>query len=140
MNCSHNCKMCRICRYMCRHAKNFIIKTLCVINAFSLVFWICLTDSVISWQPYLIILVNSLFLWLVAYVNGWVCDTKPYYDYRKKVIMLSVYREDKPLMNEDKFTFEDSQILKSLRESDKLTEREKLAVQRLYRTYQYMVD
>lgn len=54
--------------------------------------------------------------------------------------MLSRYREDKPLMDEDKFTFEDSQILESLRESDKLTEREKLAVQRLYRTYQYMVD
>ena len=53
---------------------------------------------------------------------------------------VSVYREEKPLAGDDRFTFEDSQILKKLRESDRLTEREKLAVQRLYRTYQYMVD
>lgn len=53
---------------------------------------------------------------------------------------MSVYREDKPLENEDRFTFEDSVILKKLRESDKLTDREKLAIQRIYRTYQYMID
>ena len=53
---------------------------------------------------------------------------------------MSAYREEKPLTEDDRFTFEDSQILKELRESDRLTEREKLAVQRLYRTYQYMVD
>ena len=53
---------------------------------------------------------------------------------------MSAYREEKPLTEDDTFTFEDSQILKELRESDRLTEREKLAVQRLYRTYQYMVD
>ena len=53
---------------------------------------------------------------------------------------MSAYREEKPLTEDDIFTFEDSQILKELRESDRLTEREKLAVQRLYRTYQYMVD
>ena len=53
---------------------------------------------------------------------------------------MSVYREDKPLTEDDRFTFEDSRILGELRESDRLTEREKLAIQRLYRTYQYMVD
>lgn len=53
---------------------------------------------------------------------------------------MSVYREEHTLTKDDKFTFEDSQILNKLRESDRLTEREKLAVQRLYRTYQYMVD
>lgn len=53
---------------------------------------------------------------------------------------MSAYREEKPLTEDDRVTFEDSQILKELRESDRLTEREKLAVQRLYRTYQYMVD
>lgn len=53
---------------------------------------------------------------------------------------MSVYREGHTLTENDKFTFEDSQILNKLRESDRLTEREKLAVQRLYRTYQYMVD
>lgn len=53
---------------------------------------------------------------------------------------MSAYREEKPLTEDDRSTFEDSQILKELRESDRLTEREKPAVQRLYRTYQYMVD
>lgn len=53
---------------------------------------------------------------------------------------MSKYREDVLLLEDDKFGFEDSQILQKLRESDRLTEREKLAVQRLYRTYQYMVD
>lgn len=53
---------------------------------------------------------------------------------------VSKYREYKPLPDEDKFTFEDSEVIRRLLESKKLTEREKLAVQRLYRTYQYMVD
>ena len=53
---------------------------------------------------------------------------------------MSVYREEKALTDNDRFTFEDSEILRKLRESDKLTEREKLAVQRLYRTYQHMTD
>lgn len=38
---------------------------------------------------------------------------------------MSAYREEKPLTEDDRFTFEDSQILKELRESDRLTEREK---------------
>lgn len=53
---------------------------------------------------------------------------------------MSVYREYKPLEEEDRFTFEDSEVLDALRQSDKLTERERLAIQRLYRTYQYMID
>jgi len=69
MNCLHKRKMCRVCRYVRRHAKNFIIKGLCVVNVFSLMFWVCLLDSIISWQPYLIMLVNAAFLALVAYAN-----------------------------------------------------------------------
>lgn len=53
---------------------------------------------------------------------------------------MSAYREEKPLTEDDRFTFEDSQILKELRESDPIDSKGKLAVQRLYRTYQYMVD
>lgn len=53
---------------------------------------------------------------------------------------MSVYREEKPLTEEDRFIFEDSIVLEELRKSDRLTEREKLAIQRLYRTYQYMLD
>lgn len=45
-----------------------------------------------------------------------------------------------PLEKDDRFTIEDERVIKALRESKKLTEREKLAIQRLYRTYQYMTD
>lgn len=69
MNCSHDCKMCRVCKYIRKHFKNFIIKTLCVLNAFSLVYWICWIDAIISWQPWVIMLVNASFLILVAYAN-----------------------------------------------------------------------
>lgn len=84
MNCSRNRKMCRMCKYIRRHFKNFIIKALCVINAFSLAFWLCAIDAIISWQPYVIMLVNGLYLGLVLYANGWVCDTKPYYERMEK--------------------------------------------------------
>lgn len=53
-----------------RKLKNFIIKALVIINLFSLMFWMCLVDSIISWQPFVIMLVNISFLWLVAYANG----------------------------------------------------------------------
>ena len=38
-------------------------------NAFSLVYWICWIDAIISWQPWVIMLVNASFLILVAYAN-----------------------------------------------------------------------
>ena len=76
MNYLHKRKFCRVCRYARRHAKNFIIKTLCVVNAFSLLFWMCLIDSIISWQPVAIMVVNVIFLYLVAYANGWVYGTE----------------------------------------------------------------
>lgn len=84
MNCSRNCRICRTCRYIRRHAKNFIIKTLCTINAFSLIFWICAIDAIISWQPYVIMFFNALFLWVVAYANGWVYNIEPYYERMEK--------------------------------------------------------
>lgn len=64
----------------------------------------------------------------------------PCKDFRKKVNKNECIQRRKTIDKDDRFTFEDSQILNKLRESDRLTEREKLAVQRLYRTYQYMVD
>ena len=63
-----------------RKLKNFIIKTLVIINLFSLIFWMCLVDSIISWQPFVIMIVNILFLWLVAYANGYIYDTERYYE------------------------------------------------------------
>lgn len=67
-----------------RKLKNFIIKTLVIINLFSLIFWMCLVDSIISWQPFVIMIVNILFLWLVAYVNGYIYDTERYYERLEK--------------------------------------------------------
>lgn len=84
MNYLHKRKFCRVCRYARRHAKNFIIKTLCVVNAFSLLFWMCLIDSIISWQPVVIMAVNIIFLYLVAYVNGWIYGTEPYFQRLEK--------------------------------------------------------
>ena len=84
MNYLHKRKFCRVCRYARRHAKNFIIKTLCVVNAFSLLFWVCLIDSIISWQPVVIMVVNIIFLYLVAHVNGWIYGTEPYFQRLEK--------------------------------------------------------
>lgn len=84
MNCSHDCKMCRVCKYIRKHFKNFIIKTLCMLNAFSLFYWMCWIDAIISWQPWVIMLVNASFLILVAYANGWVYNTGPYYERMEK--------------------------------------------------------
>lgn len=67
-----------------RKLKNFIIKALVAINLFSLIFWMCLVGSIISWQPVAIMIVNISFLWLVAYANGYIYDTEPYYEQLKK--------------------------------------------------------
>ena len=75
MNYLQKRKLRRVSRYARKHAKNFI-KTLCVVNAFSLLFWMCLIDSIISWQPVAIMAVNVIFLYLVAYANGWVYGTE----------------------------------------------------------------
>ena len=57
----------------------FGIKLLTALNAFSLMYWICWIDYIISWQPYVIICVNGAWLMLVLWANGWVYDTEPYY-------------------------------------------------------------
>ena len=67
-----------------RKLKNFIIKTLVITNLFSLIFWMCLVDSIISWQPFVIMIVNISFLWLVAYANGYIYDTERYYERLEK--------------------------------------------------------
>lgn len=67
-----------------RKLKNSIIKTLVITNLSSLIFWMCLVDSIISWQPFVIMLVNISFLWLVAYANGYIYDTERYYERLEK--------------------------------------------------------
>lgn len=80
MSCSEKtCKICKACRYSRKHFKNFVIKTLVVINTISLFYWIGLIDFIISWQPYAIMLFNATFLFLVSLANGWVYGTKRYY-------------------------------------------------------------
>jgi hypothetical protein len=44
----------------------------------------CLVDSIISWQPFVIMIVNISFLWLVAYANGYIYDTERYYERLEK--------------------------------------------------------
>lgn len=50
---------------------NVIIKVLVGLNLFSLLYWLCWIDAIISWQPYVIMAVNFCFLLAVAYANGW---------------------------------------------------------------------
>lgn len=42
------------------------------INAISFIVWACLLDSVISWQPYLIMVFNFVWLMYRAKVNGYM--------------------------------------------------------------------
>lgn len=75
MNCSKKMK---------RKIHNFVIKALTAINVFSPIYWICWIDCIISWQPYVIMLVNFIWICLVLYANGWVTDTEPYYERLEK--------------------------------------------------------
>ena len=63
-----------------RKVKNFLIKVFTVMNLFSLLCGMCLIDCVVSWETIGIMIVNFLFLCLVTYANGYVYDTKPYYE------------------------------------------------------------
>lgn len=69
MNCSHNCVMCRVWKYIKKHFKNFIIKVFCLLNLLSLFYWVCWLDYIVSWQPYVIMCCNSTFLVWVVYAN-----------------------------------------------------------------------
>ena len=54
-----------------RKAKNFILKTVTFLNFMSLLFWICAMDAIISWQPYVIMVVNFVWLILFVWANGY---------------------------------------------------------------------
>lgn len=62
----------------------FGIKLLTALNLFSLLYWICWIDCIISWQPYVIMCVNCAWLMLVLWANGWVYDTEPYFERLEK--------------------------------------------------------
>ncbi len=63
-----------------RILKNGFLKGFSYLNGFSLVYWMCAIDGIVSWQPYAIMVFNAIWLWLFAYANGYVTDTKPYYE------------------------------------------------------------
>lgn len=71
MNCSRDStgKLCRRCKYVRKHFKNFVIKTLLTANIISLLFWLSFIDYIISWQPYLIMAVNFVVICWIALVN-----------------------------------------------------------------------
>lgn len=69
MNCSHNCMMCRVWKYIKKHFKNFVIKTIIFFNMLSLMYWIVYIDYIISWQPYAIMAFNLLVLSLIGYAT-----------------------------------------------------------------------
>ncbi len=71
MNCSRDStsKLCRRCKYVRKHFKNFVIKTLLAANIISLLFWLSFIDYIISWQPYLIMAVNFIVVSWIALVN-----------------------------------------------------------------------
>lgn len=76
---------------MKRKIHNFVIKALTALNAFSLIYWICWIDCIISWQPYVIMLVNFTWICLVLYANGLVTDTEPYYEKNGKPSPLQIH-------------------------------------------------
>lgn len=71
MNCSRDStdKLCRRCKYVRKHFKNFVIKTLLAANIISLLLWLSFIDYIISWQPYLIMAVNFVVICWIALVN-----------------------------------------------------------------------
>lgn len=69
MNCSHNCMMCRVWKYIKKHFKNFVIKTLVFVNMISFMYWCLLIDYIISWQPYAIMILNLSVIALIVYAN-----------------------------------------------------------------------
>lgn len=69
---------------MKRKIHNIILIAFYSINGFSLIYWMCWIDAIVSWQPYVIMIVNFAFLMLGAYANGWIVDTEPYFEREEK--------------------------------------------------------
>lgn len=60
------------------------IKIFTALNIISLLFWVSLIDCIISWQPYVIMLFNFVWICIVLWAYGLVYDTKPYYERLEK--------------------------------------------------------
>ena len=77
-------RWCRRTRRIRRKIHQAGIKCFTFLNAVSLLFWIMYVDAICSWQPYLIMVINIGWLFLMGYANGWIMDTKPYYERLEK--------------------------------------------------------
>ena len=70
-----------------RKIKNFILKTLAYIAGLNLILFALLIDYLTRDGWILASIVNgigALYLYLLAYANGWVYDTDPYYEREEK--------------------------------------------------------
>jgi len=72
----------------------FGIKVLTYLNAISLLILMIGIDSVTGWIPYLIMILNLGWLYLVAYANGYIYDTKPYIERERKEGMVHEEMQD----------------------------------------------
>ena len=60
------------------------IKVLTYLNAISLLLLMLGIDSVTGWVPYVVMILNLGWLYLVAFANGYIYDTKPYMERLRK--------------------------------------------------------
>lgn len=70
-----------------RKIKNFILKTLAYIAGLNLILFALLVDYLTRDGWILASIVNgigALYLYLLAYANGWIYDTDPYYEIEEK--------------------------------------------------------
>lgn len=70
-----------------RKIKNFTLKTLAYIAGVNLILFALLIDSLTRDGWILALIVNgigALYLWSLAYANGWIYDTDPYYEREEK--------------------------------------------------------
>ena len=70
-----------------RKIKNFILKTLAYIAGVNIILFALLIENLTRDGWILALIVNgigALYLYLLAYANGWIYDTDPYYEREEK--------------------------------------------------------
>ena len=75
---------CRSTRRTRKKIHHMGLKIITGLNVISLLFLVVSVDGFVSWQPYMIMLINIGWLFLMGYANGWIMDTKPYYERLEK--------------------------------------------------------
>lgn len=88
------------------------LKFLVALNLISFIFLASAIDSFITWHPYAVMLVNMGFLYLMAYANGYVCGTKPYYERIERCVKMM--RTDYPIADFERYEQEKQEWLDKL--------------------------